>query len=97
MYYWKTQLEVIPFESFAFTSYVFSLLESALCLWIQGLKMLVLWTQKLTMLEDQGLWIEAIVIHCFCAKPASSGIRARFTFLYQVFKNVKRQVLFRSF
>ena len=44
---------------------MFSLLESALCLWIQvhplwiqGLKRLVLWTQNLTLLEDQGLWIQ---------------------------------------
>ena len=29
-------------------------------LWIQGLKRLVLWTQNLTLLEDQGLWIQAL-------------------------------------
>ena len=57
---------------------MFSLLESALCLWIQvhplwiqGLKRLVLWSQNLTLLEDQGLWIQAIVLHCSCAKAAS--------------------------
>ena len=49
---------------------MFSLLESALCLWIQvhplwiqGLKRLVLWTQNLTLLEDQGLWIQTLVLH----------------------------------
>ena len=49
---------------------MFSLLESALCLWIQvhplwiqGLKRLVLWTQNLTLLEDQGLWIQTLVFH----------------------------------
>ena len=40
-------------------------------LWIQGLKRLVLWTRKLTLLEDQGLWIQAIVLHSSCAKAAS--------------------------
>ena len=40
-------------------------------LWIQGLKRLVLWTQNLTLLEGQGLWIQAIVLHCSCAKAAS--------------------------
>ena len=57
---------------------MFSLLESALCLWIQvhplwiqGLKRLVLWTQDLTLLEGQGLWIQTIVLHCSCAKVAS--------------------------
>ena len=49
-------------------------------LWIQGLKRLVLWTQNLTLLEDQGLWIQTIVLHCSCAKAASSGIRARQVF-----------------
>ena len=57
---------------------MFSLLESALCLWIhvhplwiQGLKRLVLWTQNLTLLEDQGLWIQTSVLHLSCAKAAS--------------------------
>ena len=40
-------------------------------LWIQGLKRLVLWTQNLTLLEGQGLWIQSIVLHCSCAKAAS--------------------------
>ena len=60
---------------------MFSLLESALCLWIQvhplwiqGLKRLVLWTQNLTLLEDQGLWIQTIVLYCSCAKAASRGM-----------------------
>ena len=60
---------------------MFSLLESALCfwiqvhpLWIQGLKRLLLWTQNLTLLEDQGLWIQAIVLHCSCAKAASLSV-----------------------
>ena len=77
---------------------MFSLLESALCLWIQvhplwiqGLKRLVLWTQNLALLEGQGLWIQAIVLHCSCAKAASSGIRARFTFQDQLFKDVPRK------
>ena len=59
---------------------MFSLLESALCLWIQvhplwiqGLKRLVLWTQNLTLLKCQGLWIQAIVLHCSCVKAASNG------------------------
>ena len=63
------------------------MLESDLCLWIQvhplwirGLKRLVLWTQNLTLLEDHGLWIQTIVLHCSCAKVASSGIRARQVF-----------------
>ena len=57
---------------------MFSLLERALCLWIQvhplwiqGLKRLALWTQNLTLLEDPGLWIQTIVLHCSCAKTAS--------------------------
>ena len=32
---------------------------------------LVLWTQNLTLLEGQGLWIQTIVLHCSCAKAAS--------------------------
>ena len=39
---------------------------------------LVLWTQNLTLIEAQGLWIQTIVLHSSCAKAASSGIRARF-------------------
>ena len=31
-----------------------------------------MWTQNLTLLEDQGLWIQALVLHCSCAKAASS-------------------------
>ena len=27
-----------------------------------------MWTQNLTLLEDQGLWIQTIVLHCSCAK-----------------------------
>ena len=60
---------------------VFSLLESAMCLWIQvhplwiqGLKRLVLLTQNLTLLEYQGLWIQATVLHCSCAKAASKSL-----------------------
>ena len=59
---------------------MFSLLESALCLWIQvhplwiqGLKRLVLWTQNLTLLEDQGLWIQTSVLHLSYAKAASAS------------------------
>ena len=57
---------------------MFSLLESALCLWIQvhplwiqGLKRLVLWTQNLTLLENQGLSIQAAALYCSYAKAAS--------------------------
>ena len=32
---------------------------------------LVLWTQNLTLLEGQGLWIQTIVLHSSCAKAAS--------------------------
>ena len=77
---------------------MFSLLESALCLWIQvhplwiqGLKRLVLWTQNLTLLEGQGLWIQTIVLHCSYAKAASSGIRAR-----QVFSRTSLQRMSRG-
>ena len=62
---------------------MFSLLESALCLWIQvhplwiqGLKRSVLWTQNITLLEGQGLWIQAIVLHCSCAKAASQALQS---------------------
>ena len=48
------------------------------------MKRLVLWTQNLTLLEDQGLRTQTLVLHCSCAKAAS------FTFQFQVFKNVKR-------
>ena len=75
---------------------VFSLLvdSSTPPLWIQGLKRLVLWIQILTLLEDQGLWIQVFVLLCSCDKAASSGIRARFIvqFQFQVFKNVWMQV-----
>ena len=57
------------------------------------LKKLFLCTQNLTLLEDQGLWIQAIVLHCSCAKAASSGIRARFTFQDQLFKWSQGKVL----
>ena len=33
---------------------------------------LVLWTQNLTLLGCQGLWIQTIVLHCYCAKAASN-------------------------
>ena len=46
-------------------------------LWIQGLKRLVLWIQILTLLEDQGLWIQALVLLCSCAKAASKRERER--------------------
>ena len=59
---------------------MFSLLESALCLWIrlhplyiQGLKRLVLWTQNLALIEGQGLWIQAIVLHWSCVNAASKN------------------------
>ena len=32
---------------------------------------LVLWTQNLTLLEGQGLWIQTIVLHSSCAMAAS--------------------------
>ena len=73
---------------------MFSLLESALCLWIQvhplwiqGLKRLVLWTQNLTLLEDHGLWIQTIVLHCSCAKAVSISIYGYRTF--RLFQNHK--------
>ena len=40
-------------------------------LWIQGLKRLVLWTQNLTLLEDQGLWTQTPVLNLSYAKAAS--------------------------
>ena len=43
-------------------------------LWIQGLKRLVLWIQILTLLEDQGLWIQVLVLLCSCAKAASFSL-----------------------
>ena len=49
-------------------------------MWIPGLNRLVLWIHLLTFLEDQGLWIQVLVLLCFCAKAASSGIRARQVF-----------------
>ena len=42
-------------------------------LWIQGLKRLVLWTQNLTLLEDQGLWTQTPVLHISYAKAASKS------------------------
>ena len=54
-----------------------------------GVEELVLWTQNLTLIEGHGLWIQTIVLHSSCAKAASSGIRARFTFQYQLFNNVE--------
>ena len=75
---WEHNLKLSLFESSAFFSWLFSLLESAMCLWIQvhplwiqGLKMLVMWTQNLTLLEDQGLWIQTFVLHLSYAKAAS--------------------------
>ena len=32
-----------------------------------------MWTQNLILLEDQGLWIQTIVLHCSCAKAASKA------------------------
>ena len=61
-------------------------------LWIQGLKRLVLWIQILTLLEDQGLWIQVLVLLCSCAKATSSGIRAR-----QVFSRSSLQRMFVAF
>ena len=40
---------------------------------IQGLKRLVLWTQNLALLEDQGLWIQTFVLHLSYAKDASQA------------------------
>ena len=40
---------------------------------IQGLKRLVLWIQTLTLLEDRGLLIQALVLQCSCAKAASQA------------------------
>ena len=37
-----------------------------------------MWIQTLTLLVDQGLWIQVSVLHLSCAKAASSDIRARF-------------------
>ena len=33
-----------------------------------------MWIQTLTLLEEQGLWIQAIVLHSSCAKAASSTL-----------------------
>ena len=59
------------------------MLESALCLWIQvhslyiqGLKRLVMWTQNLTLPEDQGLWIQTYVLYCSCAKVVSKTLES---------------------
>ena len=41
---------------------------------IQGLKRLVLWIQTLPLLEEQGLWIQAIVFHYSYAKAVSHMI-----------------------
>ena len=30
-----------------------------------------MWTHNLTRVEDQGLWIQAMVLRCSCAKAAS--------------------------
>ena len=81
------------------------MLESALCLWIQvhpmwiqGLKRLVLWIQNQTLLEDQGLWIQAIVLHYSCAKAASQTVEdekqslhcaSALAKFYEVFSNLQ--------
>ena len=46
--------------------------------------MLVMWTQNLTLLEDQGLWIQTSVLHLSCAKAASAGVET---------KNILRELL----
>ena len=56
-----------------------------MCLWIQELKRSVLWTQNLTLLEDQGLWIQAIVLHCSYAKGASKSKVCGFKQLFFIF------------
>ena len=38
-----------------------------------------LWTQNLTLLQGQCLWIQAIVLHCSCAKAASEWEKGRAT------------------
>ena len=45
------------------------------CLSIQGLKRLVRWIQNLSLLEDQGLWIQTSVLYLSNAKAASGGSR----------------------
>ena len=30
-----------------------------------------MWIQNLTLLKDQGLWIQATILHCLLAKTAS--------------------------
>ena len=32
-----------------------------------------MWIQTLTLLEDQGLWIQAVALHCSNAKATSRG------------------------
>ena len=54
-------------------------------LWIQGLKRLVVWIQTLTLLEEQGLWIQASILHCSCTK-AMSG----YQHLHVIFKRLLR-------
>ena len=48
------------------------------CLWIQAhplmdsrVKRLVLWIQTLTLIVDEGSWIQVSVLHLSCAKAAS--------------------------
>ena len=42
---------------------------------LQGLKRLVLWIHILTLLEDQGLCIQVLVLLCSCAKAASPQLK----------------------
>ena len=36
--------------------------------------MLILWIQTLTLLEDQGLWIQDAALHCYYDKAASASM-----------------------
>ena len=52
-------------------------------LWIQGLKRLALWIQTLTLLEDQGLWIQATVLHCSCTKASLVSKTPRYKIMFE--------------
>ena len=57
-------------------------------LWIQGLKRLALLIQNLTLLEDQGLWIQSIVLHCSCAKARSESHEI-FKFSISIYRSIQ--------
>ena len=65
------------FESSAFFLNVLLVRESALCLWIQVHHLVDSRVSYVDSdsnpLEEQGLWIQDIVLHCSCSKGASSA------------------------